>query len=426
MKIVYVKQEAVGFQYIRAAMKRLALLTVLWISTLSLCAQRSEHSFKGTGAFSVPFTYEQDFIVVQVTLDDRVPLRLLVDTGSEFTIIFSKYLTDLLGLEYHREIELLGSDMSRRITAHITERVSLELSPRARLKKNVLVIESSDIQMDKMLGMDIDGILGVEAFKDMVLHIDYKKSRLRVHPSKDIKRLTRKHSPVPTLIDRNKPYLYTGMRIADIRQDSILILMDSGSAIPFMLYTESMEDMELPSHLTSGILGIGLGGYVQGYKGRIRSLEVGDTRLENLVTNFHTADTVISRSIDIPRHGLIGNRLLAHMDPVIDFSDEQIYLHINEKAIANKAVDRSGLFVVASGANFKSYHIIHVGTGSPAEAAGLKKGDIIRSINGRKVRSLDVKRITKRLQARAGRVVRLRILRGQKAHDFEIVLADII
>jgi len=64
--------------------------------------------------------------------------------------------------------------------------------------------------------------------------------------------------------------------------------------------------------------------------------------------------------------------------------------------------------------------------GSPGAEAGLKKGDIIRSINGRKVKSLDVKRITKRLQGRPGRVVKLTVLRGQKTLHFEIILADII
>ncbi len=403
-----------------------AQLLIIFLSSCTLEAQRSSLFLSDERDVVIPFEYDQEFIIVEAVIDGRVKVRLLVDTGSEFTIIFSKFLTDLMGLEYYKQIDLLGSDLSRKIKAHISERVSIGLGKNASVERSLLVLENGSVQMDKMLGMEIDGILGAEVFKAMLCHIDYGKKKLRISRPTNLKRMTKRHQAIPTLINSNKAHIYTALTIDSVRLDSILLLLDTGSAIPFMVHDDTLDELVLPEDLTTGVLGIGLGGYVKGYKGRIEKLEIDELDIEDVVTNFHSVDSLYSSQLEFLRNGLLGNRFLQHMDPIIDYSRGTVYFRPNIKALKKSKHDRSGLFVIAAGVNFSSFHVIHISSGSPADRAGLKSGDIIRKLNGLSAKSLSVEKIQKRLRAKPDKLIKMQILRGFETIDVEFRLRDLI
>ena len=392
----------------------------------SLDAQAISNFIDPNRQIQIPFEYSQDFIIVNAVLDNRITVRLLVDTGSEYTVIFSKFLTDLLGLEYYREIKLLGSDLSREITAHVTERVNIDLGSRAKIDRSILVLEDETVQMDKLLGVEIDGILGAEVFRNLVCHINYRQRRLELYPHSQIDRVAKKHQLAPSFIESTKPHFYSSIKVEGQTIDSLKILMDTGSAIPFMVHDDTMDDFTLPQELTSGVLGIGIGGFVQGFKGRIQEVNIGDITLNNLVTNFHRADSVFTGSYDISRNGLMGNVLLKNLDPIIDYVAKEVYFKPNFKAIERQKLDRSGLFIVAAGLKFSSFHIVHVSAGSPADEAGVKTGDIIREINGIKAKNLHIERINRRLRSKRDKTIRLQLLRGSKTILCDFTLRDII
>jgi serine protease Do len=83
--------------------------------------------------------------------------------------------------------------------------------------------------------------------------------------------------------------------------------------------------------------------------------------------------------------------------------------------------DRSGLFLVNTG----SIKIIDVRPGTPAAKAGLKKGDVIVSLNGASNPSL--REVRHALQAAPGTVEHLVVRRKDgDTHDVDLTLADYV
>ena len=46
----------------------------------------------------LPFKLEQGFIIVDVRLENIVPLKMIFDTGAENTILFDKEIAQILGI----------------------------------------------------------------------------------------------------------------------------------------------------------------------------------------------------------------------------------------------------------------------------------------------------------------------------------------
>lgn len=67
----------------------------------------------------VPFTYANGFILVDVIFQRLLPLKFIVDTGAENSILLKKEYTDLLKTPYHKKIKLYGSDLSDEVTAYV-------------------------------------------------------------------------------------------------------------------------------------------------------------------------------------------------------------------------------------------------------------------------------------------------------------------
>ncbi|MEN9415281.1 MAG: hypothetical protein RLZ62_1585, partial [Bacteroidota bacterium] len=72
-----------------------------------------------------PFEYVNNFIVVTVTLNGTIPLKMIFDTGAEHTVLCRRELSDLLGIRYEREFRLLGADMKTELIAYLARNVRL-------------------------------------------------------------------------------------------------------------------------------------------------------------------------------------------------------------------------------------------------------------------------------------------------------------
>ena len=68
----------------------------------------------------------------------------------------------------------------------------------------------------------------------------------------------------------------------------------------------------------------------------------------------------------------------------------------------------------------------YVAPGTPADAAGIRNGDVFEEIDGQTVRGFDVAHVRAKLLGHAGTVVRLRVLRDGKEHvDYAITRAEV-
>jgi PDZ domain/Aspartyl protease len=384
------------------------------------------HIDKGLKKLEIPFERQDNFIVLKVLFQGFFPLRFILDTGAEHTILTKKEITNLLHVTYDREITIMGTDMKTQIKAYIARKVQMEISG-LTLVKDILVLDEDYFKFDQFSGMDVQGILGAETFKGYVLKIDYYKQILTIYdPSvfkpSDYKRFVQ--LPIETL--RSKPYIRLNAQIKKDTTVNLKLLLDTGAALSLLLHTYSAPGLVLPQQIIKGNIGNGLGGQIEGYLGRIHSLKVGNYNLGNFVSHFQELNNDSDSSYINGRNGLVGSDILSRFTVIIDFHGDKAYFQPNKHFNTKFNYDKSGLVVVAGGSSLNQFTVYDIDPNTPASEADIRKGDAILSINHIPTRLSSLSTLNFKFQKKAGKKVRLVIRRNGEKLIKTIVLRDLI
>ena len=89
-------------------------------------------------------------------------------------------------------------------------------------------------------------------------------------------------------------------------------------------------------------------------------------------------------------------------------------------------VDRSGLFIIATGTNLDEYVVKDVIKGSAAEDAGILPGDIIHRFNGLTIRIFTLSDLNSRLSSSRKKKIKMVLIRDGVKMKKTIYLRDVI
>lgn len=374
---------------------------------------------------SLPFNFVNGFIVVDLIYDKTFPLRFVFDTGAEHTILFKKVYPDLLGTEYDQHIKIYGADLSKNLTALIARDRYVQLENTTAIQKDIVVMEQILLDLEEVTGVRIDGILGGEYFRGLVVEIDYKKEKITLYDPDRFSKDLRKHTKIPLTIKRNKPYLNCKYSENGDSVKTAKMLLDSGAGLSCLFHHNSSTTIQLPSKILTGSLGLGLGGDIQGFMGKINTLEVGPFEFNNLVANYQSIDSTLFGEDEIVRNGIIGNLILERFNVIINYQKEEAYFKPIKNYNKNFKYDKSGLFLYAYGLNLDQYFIRNVIKGSPAYEAGLRQGDLIKKVGFWSSRWYSLQGITNKLSGDPGKKIKLKVERKGECLSFEFRLRDL-
>lgn len=408
---------------------RYAILTYLLLLLLSLPGWSQLYDLeirRGVKKVEIPFEYENNFIIVKVLFNDVFPLKFIFDTGAEHTILTQREITDLLQINYERRFVILGSDLSTELYAYLARGVKLSIDNLVALNRSILVLDEDYFRFEEYGGINVQGIIGADLFRRFVVKIDYRRKVITLYDPMQFKPpLSSKHLEIPIQTHRNKPYLYAPTNISDTTIQA-KYLLDTGASLSLLLYTNTHPAFELPPQYIRSKIGMGLGGYLQGFLGRINRLDIGEFELDNVITNFQEIPADIDSSFMNDRNGIIGNQILSRFEVTIDYLNEKLYLEPERNFRRKFQYDRSGLIIAASGVNLNVFTVVDIITGSPAEEADIKIGDEIRVINGIPTNLMHLSDITKRLQKRTGKKINLIVRRGNDRIRKQFRLRELI
>jgi len=111
---------------------------------------------------------------------------------------------------------------------------------------------------------------------------------------------------------------------------------------------------------------------------------------------------------------------------IIDYLNSKIYFSANKKYNRSLGFDKSGLQLIASGKNLKTMIVHFVIPNSPADKAGIKKGDIIFKINYINTKLLSLREVTSKLQKRNNKKICLIIKRDDQKMKFKFRLKELL
>ena len=383
---------------------------------------------QGQSSVKIPFELKHNFIIIDVRLNGILPLHFIFDTGAQYTLLFKKEYSDILRIPYLRRIPILGADLSQELYALVAQNITVDIPGRIKVRKDILIFEEDYFQLDELTGIFIDGILGGDAFKHYVTQIDYRKQILTMNKKEHFQEPGSHYHRIPLRLKEAKPLLNATVTLENNARVPVSLLMDTGSGIPLLLYANTHPNLSIPEKTILGQLGKGLGGYLLGYMGRIKQLDLpSNLEFTNVLASFQRLDSasqIFTQNNE--RNGILGNQVLRRFDVIIDYPDSVLYLKPTRSYKQKFNYDRSGMLIYAIGHNLKDFYVNTIIPGSPAEEADIREGDLILKIRGLPASLFDLTSINRMLMKRPGKKIKVTIERNGERMEKTFRLRDLI
>lgn len=392
-------------------------------------AQRSDlKRLKKGSRIEIPFTLVNDFIVLQVMIDNVIPAKFILDTGAENTVLLEKKLTDLLEVDYRKTYNVRGADIETILTAYLATGIDLRFADALLARdRTMLVLKENYFNFERIIGESVQGILGADFLMRFTLEIDYRRNLIILHEPGKWEPAGR-HKKLRSAFVRNRPYVQPIITLAGNQPRRRRLLVDTGAGLTLLLHTfgDSTANVnDLPVLTVPTYIADGLGGKMEGSVGRARGVALGGKRLDGVVTYFQPIDTVGASYLN-EREGIIGNRILKRFNVVIDYTKQEVWLKPVGRWKQRFRFDRSGMSLLAGGAQLRTFNVASIIPGGPADRAGLKIGDRIASINGTSSTFLSLSGIIRRFEGKAGRTIKIRYSRAGVYYSVAFKLEELI
>jgi hypothetical protein len=378
------------------------------------------------GHTEIPFQYINGFIVLDVIFQKFLPLKFILDTGAENTILLKREIAELMRLPYQKRIKLLGSDMSQEVYALVSNATFIQVTNQPLARQNIIVLEEDYLFLEEYIGSSIDGILGAEFFKDKIIKIDYRKEIITVIEPKSFKPSRYKNFQNFDIdVISRKPYLTTTTEVNPGQAIQTRLLLDTGAGISAIFHNNVDSSLIHKGMFIKGSLGKGLGGNIEGYIGKIQSLKIGDFQFHNMICSFQSLENAIVTEEKLIKHGLLGNLLLDRFDIIFDFHHKKLYLKPTKNYNKAFEYDRSGLTIFSFGPSLRQYYVKYVAENSPAAFADIREGDEIIGIGRWSYKWFTLRKINRMLSATANKKMTLKIKRGTEILKKEFELRNL-
>jgi PDZ domain len=410
--------------------KTLRLLLFI-IAALSPIAGQSQRGFfipPGRRSIDIPFQYTNNFIILSLDINRKLPAKFIFDTGAEHTILTKKIIGDLMGMNYEKEFRVMGSDLKTPIIAYLVRNIRLDLPEKlVAPQEDILVLAEDYFNFEENVGIEVHGILSGNAFARYVFKINYERKVITLYERESLKE--KEYEGFTALhieVYRNKPYLNSIVEMVKDSMADVRLLIDTGAGLPLLLFAHTHPLLVPPSNSIVTNIGAGLGGDLEGFTGRVHSLRLGPFNPAGVVSYFQSIDSIVDLGMTYHRNGLMGNLILERFEVIFDYYGEQIWLKPNKKYKAVFEFDRSGLSLVTSTTAVGPTFVRNVLPNSPAYEAGIERGDILLRVGHTPSTLVSLHTIQKRLRGPVGKKVVVVIKRDGKRMKKEIVLRDLL
>jgi hypothetical protein len=399
-------------------MKYLAfILAAVLVTTACAPAQMQHMQATATVATStaVQFKYASNHIFVPATVDGK-KFAFVFDTAGAASLVPAAAKT--LNLPTVAQAQITGG-------GNVAETLNVVRPQRAAIGDAAVdggffLVLPSDLEMvSPYPDIPLGGVLGREFFAKLVLTIDYAKQTLTLT------------NPDAFHADPNAAAMPMTMRMGvfpnvegKVDGAAGTFDIDAGSSAGLAI-TESFATAngilaKMPRTVDVTI-GRGVGGTISGKAGRVENFAIGPFAFDR-----PTATVIHATGGAFATPGLAGNvgaEVLRRFTVTIDAPGQTLYLTKNDRFGEPFTFTRTGLvFDRKSG----SLVVLDVVPGSPAERAGVHKGDVLAAVDGKPASSLTTDQIKAYARQPVGTVVHFSMERGGKHLRFAMTLAEII
>ncbi len=290
----------------------------------------------------------------------------------------------------------------------------------ARLEKGYFLVLPAVIDLGSPFGgLPFGGILGREFFAQLIVTIDYAHKTLTL-TNPQVFRAEPNATALPMIL---RGGVFPNVRAAvDGVEGSFDI--DAGSPQALMLSERFANANGLVAKMPRTVEatpGRGAGGLMTGVAGRLDTLTLGSAVLADPVAYVIRATGGVFSAPDLD--GNIGTDVLRRFTVTIDVPDKTLYLAKNDAFGAPFTFTRVG---IATSHMAGATIVASVIPGSPAQQAGIERGDTLVAIAGRPVATLSGDQIKDYWTMPAGTTLHVAVSRAGKPLEFDLTLRDLL
>jgi len=266
---------------------------------------------------------------------------------------------------------------------------------------------------------DMGCVLGLGILQNHIAQFDYAKPELRLFEAASFQP-PQKATAVPFELDRfRNPYVMVPIRLGSDDTVSASMMLDTGASYYGAVLVKQFADEHQVRRRAGPVItqpsdtpGLVLSAV------RLAALRVGPVEMRGPI-----AALLENPSAGLIHDGLVGAGFFKHFTVTFDYGRRQMWLAPTSPMPDRQVFDASGVaFAHAPNGRYRVHDVI---TGSPAAAAGIQKGDILVSLDGRDARALTIGAIKDALRA-AGATRTLVVMRGDVPHTITMVLKELL
>jgi hypothetical protein len=337
---------------------------------------------------------------------------LLLDSGAEFSCIDSLYFKkSTINLNYKEKILISGVGNSTKLLELYKDTLEIRIGNNNVSLNNFVILD-----LKKIIGKQIDGILGVDFLKKNIYNINYLNNTIKNKlPTKEFKKL---------FLNNIENFICLPL---EIQLDNKIIkgnfVIDFGSSVTTLNYLNylkinSIKNISKVEYISNG----GVGEENKGISFFADKVKINDFEINqiNLEASKDTLGVLSKTEYD----GIIGNDILDKFELFIDYTNSTLYIkpniNLNKK---NKNLYKS--FLLVDRTDISCYWIVSkVFKNSNAYLNGLRLNDKIISINGKFVYKMKFNKFFKNLKPNDK--INLEILRKGQFINISIIMQPFI
>jgi len=320
----------------------------------------------GQSAENIPFRLRGNELYATVTVQCK-ERNWVFDTGAGMSCISRRFAREL-GLELEGDIK--GDGVGGTVDISLATVPGLTLQG-IEFEPQTMAVFDMD-ELNRVLDIEIDGILGYDFLSRFVTKIDYAAELVSFYDPETF---------IYTGEGRDLPmHLKSGVFVVEATLDSIYTgtwLFDIGAA---MVSLETPFANKYGYAHRKGIERIGHGAAHAFFRKAIKcqSLELAGFKVDEPTVSFATSGADTNAHAD--EIGGLGNSFFKNFVIYCDYAHERLIVEKGKNFNARFPEDHSGLQLVRGDSG--QVKVLYAAEGTPAAQAGFRQGDIIKAING--------------------------------------------
>ncbi len=394
-------------------MKKIFLLTALLIISVGVFAQGQKP------IQSIPFEVFGDHIFIKVKVDGSEPLDFVFDTGDGLTVISQEVATKL-NLSANHKVKKTSAGGS--VTGALIDHNKLEIG---ELHVDDIEVYSLDLNhLEKLIGRNIDGIIGFDLLDKHIVQIDYDRMEFEIYDNNtfiyngegikfDLK-LTSYIPHIPAEVKLNN---------GEVLKGEYFVNTGAGTTVDFNTpFVDKHKIIEKTgkhySYLTGGLANL----ETVHYEGRVVDFNINDLKFSNMPVGISQAKSGIQHSKKV--FGIIGNNVLRRFNIIFDYKNKKMYWEKNSSFDEAFHVNTTGFDVQLSDdlTSVLVHRVYEIGL---AKQEGIQVNDEILEIDGNSIKDMKLPEIKKLINNEGGNF-KMKIKRGNEVIMIDVERHDLI